>query len=141
MVAAITVDDDWAVLEDFPGGFEQDGEGERVHTVDGKEQPEQQIEQEAVNDVRESVPIREMLGVLQSSRHACQNFHIAAFADPDVAQHAQDKSLCGDQQSGHERRPSSPDPSGRDHPIPAVEPLFPLRVESLLGQEHTLLWI
>ena len=73
-------------------------------------QPEQQVEQEAVDDVGESVPVGEVLGILRAHGDAVPELHIAAFADPDVALKAQDERLRRDQKGGdeHARLPVQP---------------------------------
>ena len=60
------------------------------------QQPQQPIEDEAVDDVGGRVPVGDVLGVLRAHHHAMPELHIAAFADGLAAHGEQNGRLQGE---------------------------------------------
>ncbi len=84
------------ILGDLPGALDDDGEQQRGaegdrQAGDTADQPEQPVEQEAVDDVGEGVPVGDVLGVLGGEHLSLPELHIAAFADRLAAQRQQDR--------------------------------------------------
>ena len=68
---AIVVDDHRRIFNDFPRHLYADRERETQRERHaGKEKPQREIEQEAVDDMAEPVPIGEVLGVPGAEHHA-----------------------------------------------------------------------
>jgi hypothetical protein len=83
---AVAVDDDVGIFDDFPRGFEQDAEREpRSKRRARQRQPNQKIERETVNDVREGVPIENVLRIFRTVDDTVPELDVAASADGHAA--------------------------------------------------------
>src|SRR5690606_12145766 len=99
------------VLEDPPSRLEDRRQYEpqpRAPAEAGTDQPEQPVEREAVNDVREGVPVGDVLRVLRTRDDAVPHLDVAALADGYAAHREEDRR--GDDHHGDR----SPDVSGAD---------------------------
>lgn len=89
---AVAVDDGVGVFQNFPRGFDHGGDGEAPAYVDPpRNQPEQKVEDEPVQQVRGRVPVRDVLRVLGTHRLQMQQLDIAAFAHGNTAHPQQDE--------------------------------------------------
>ena len=75
-----------------------------------KDQPQQRIEQEAVDDVREGVPVGNLLRILRALHDAVPELDVAALADRRAAHRVEDGGLQHDQPDRDE------DPGPRGYP-------------------------
>ena len=85
---AIMIDDEVGVLDHLPGRLDGDGEHEpqaERHRHETRDEPQQPIEDEAVDDVRGRVPVEDVLGVLRALHVEMPELDVAAFADERMA--------------------------------------------------------
>src|SRR5262245_14557988 len=95
---AIAVDNEIAVLDELPGSFEADSQCKsRSDRSSRRNQPEQEVEKEAVNNVREGVPVADVLRVFRTLHDPVPKLDGAAFANPDSAHRMEYGCLQGDQ--------------------------------------------
>ena len=93
-VRTVAVDDEVAVLEDFPSALDQYGEGEaQRRRRPPQHQPEEEIENEAVRHVRQRVPVEDVLGILGAVHDAVPQLDSAAGADGQAAHGPEDQCL------------------------------------------------
>ena len=99
---AIPIDDERRVLEDLPAAFDEERcQQPHADRPAPRDEPQRAVESEAVNDVRERVPVGQVLRVLRAEHDAVPQLDVAALADRHSAhpeQHSRDGSdddRCG----------------------------------------------
>ena len=110
---------------DLPRRFD-DRCGDQTNT-DGKaagDEPQQAVEDEAVDDVRGRIPVGEMLRILRADHHPLPELDGAALADRRAAHEEQHKCRDGDH-SKRDGKMTAVDfhgwPSARENPLPGGE--------------------
>src|SRR5581483_10101525 len=79
---AISLDDERAVLDDLPCRLKQNGEAQsRANGPMLEDEPQEKVKPKAVQQVRERVPVRQMLRIPGPERISLPEFYIAARAD------------------------------------------------------------
>jgi hypothetical protein len=105
---AVALDNQRAVLEKLPAALDDDRKCQPEPDRRAREQsPRQRVEQEAVDEVRECVPVGNMLGILRTLHDAVPQLDIAAFADRRSA-HAVKGSSLEYNQAEDEQKPHPP---------------------------------
>ena len=100
----VPVDHQVRVFDNLPRRLQECGGGQaECERRARRDQPEQAIEREAVNDVREGVPVRQVLRILGACDDAVPGFDVAARADGYAAHHQERGAGCDEDGEGYER--------------------------------------
>ena len=115
---AIAIDDERRVFEHFPRGFDQHRQHEAgARWQASRHEPQQRVEGDTVDDVRERVPVGEMLRVLRAVDDAVPELDVATLADRDAAHGQLDDRRGGDDRD-RGRRVDPGWARGRNQPLP-----------------------
>ena len=100
----VPVDDEVGVLEDLPSPFDGDGQDEpEPERPAASNEPQESVEGEAVDDVRERVPVGQVLRVLRAVHDAVPQLDVTALADRDAAHGQQDGRGQGNEPARHQQ--------------------------------------
>src|SRR5205823_2084950 len=95
--------DEICVLEYLPTAFDKERETQpQAQGPVPPYEPEQAVEDKAVNDMRKGVPVGEVLRVLRTHHHAVPELDITAFADRHAAHRKKRDSGCSENEDGEE---------------------------------------
>src|SRR5262249_10250091 len=95
------------ILHDFPSGFQTNTEAETPRKGQSRQQPSQDSTQgKAVQHVRETVRIKQMLGIVRSPGIGCPQVWLTAGAPPSSSLVAQLKRRAEQNDDNHHYGPS-----------------------------------
>ena len=106
-LGAVTVDDEVCVLDNLPGHLDGDGHKQpRAERFARKQEPQHEIEDESMQDVRERVPVEQLLRVFRTAHVPDPEADRVAGADRRAPHRVEDEGLRRDQaEPGKQERP------------------------------------
>src|SRR3954451_18449838 len=99
---AVALDDPVGVLNQLPTALDQHGSYQTgLPGPARQQQPGPRIKQETMDEVRESVPVSDVLRIFRALYHTMPEFDVTACADRQPAHRIQNRCLQRQQSGGH----------------------------------------